>query len=114
MDPYPPGRLLPKTRSSLDLNCTKVMERLWAELILVYTVANFPNSVHHALTLIDLVLDLDGWDGSPCRPSSRRIRTTSGQTVEAVFSVVLLIISSRSRLWKRRFEQRSGRRHDDT
>ena len=77
------------------------MERLWAELILAYTVVNFPNSVHHALTLVDLVLDLDGWDGSPYRPSSRRIRTTSGQTVEAVFSVVLLIISSRSRLWKR-------------
>ena len=50
--------VFPTTRSSLDLNCTKVMERLWAELIYAYMVANFPNSVH-ALTLVDLVLDLD-------------------------------------------------------
>ena len=41
-------------------------------------------------------------------------RELTGRAPLEVFSIVLLIISSRSRLWKRRFEQRSGRRHDDT
>ena len=60
-------------RSSLDLKCTKVMERLWRSYLCVRKVANFPNSIH-ALTLapkenllttlfldcrLDSVLDLD-------------------------------------------------------
>ena len=39
-------------------------------------------------------------------------RQPTGRAPLEVFSVVLLIISSRSRLWKRRFEQRSEEERD--